>query len=208
MTINGHLLLLVVASGLFVRLWSTNDRQRPPAVGRTPNRVASTMPPPQPIAADRDIPAHVVSTISRGDSSQEEVWTAATCPIPLPAGIDAGTFRVVDDTGRVARLVLSERESVEVAGPQTGAADLQTMTLDSRRWYFIRLQTPVARTTDTGAPEVGTIVPPVSADEVSVRTACANRKFDFTGFDAQTESGAVVSQKEFRPESPALPTAE
>src|SRR4029079_10838208 len=110
MTINEQRLLLVVASGLFVRLWSTNDRQRPPAVWRTPSRSASTMPPPQPVAAGQavEVPAHVVSTESSAASAIEEVWTAGTCPIPLPTGIVAGVYRVVNDSGRVARLELAE----------------------------------------------------------------------------------------------------
>ncbi len=203
MTINGHLLLLVVATGLFVRLWGTNDRQRPPAVWRTPNRAASTLPPPQPVAAGRDTLAQVVSTTSFGNSSQEEVWTAANCPIPLPAGMDAGTFRVVDDTGRVARLVLVEPVAA-VVGSLSGSADIQTMSVNSRRWYFIRLQTPVARATLDCEAEVGISIPPADP----LRTACANRKFDFTGFDASASSATTQPAAEFRPEAPALPVTE
>lgn len=207
MMINGHLLLLVVATGLFVRLWGTNDRQRPPAVCRTPNRAASTMPPPQPVAADRDIPVQVVSTTSTGECPQEEVWTAATCPIPLPAGIDAGLFRVVDDTGRIARLILTDRVS-SVAGSLSGSADIQTMTVDSRRWYFIRLQTPVARTALDCEVDVGTSLPSASTGVNPLRLASANRKFDFTGFDAQASSDRAQPTEEFRPDSPALPVTE
>ncbi|HEY3968757.1 MAG TPA: hypothetical protein VGM05_29685 [Planctomycetaceae bacterium] len=211
MTINGHLLLLVVATGLFVRLWGTNDRQRHPAVWRTPNRAASTLPPPQPVAADRDIPAQFVSTTSGGDSTPEEVWTASTCPIPLPAGMDAGTFRVVDDMGRVARLVLTAPVA-SIVDSFSGSADIQTMSVNSRRWYFIRLQTPVARTTLECEVEGGTSAPAANVDAAPLRIACVNRKFDFTGFDATASSTAsstaAQSVEEFRPESPALPATE
>lgn len=208
MTFNGHLLLLVVATGLFVRLWSTNDRLRSPAVWRTHSRAASTMPPPQPIAADREILVRAVSTSSSRESPREEVWTAATCPIPLPAGMDAGEFRVIDDTGRVARLVLTARGPAAGAGEQPGFADLQTMIVDARRWYFIRLHAPVARNTLDRERESSASVQPEVADADPIRTACANRKFDFTGFDVSVNSHALQTAEDFRPEPPALPVTE
>ena len=213
MTINGHLLLLVVAAGLFTRLWSTNDRPRPPAVWRTPSRAVSTMPPPQPVAADCDIPLHTVSTTKSAEATHEEVWTAANCPIPLPAGMDAGTFRVVDDTGRVARLVLTSPVPAVDADALPGSDDIQTLTVDSRRWYFIRLQSPVARTILDCKMEVGAIAPIAPLDADPIRTACANRKFDFTGFETPTNFNAAPVNaapltEDFRPESPALPVTE
>jgi hypothetical protein len=161
------------------------------------------MPTPEPIAAEREIPARAVLSTSCDDSPQEEVWTAATCPIELPVGLDAGEFRVVDDTGRVARLVLTAAVPATNAGDRPGSAEVLAKTVDSRRWYFIRLQASVATNSLDCDREASTTIPPAIADANPVRTACANRKFDFTGFEAPASSDAAAD--DFRPEPPALP---
>jgi hypothetical protein len=209
MAFNGHLLLLVVATGLFVRLWSTNDRPRTPVVVRTPSRSAPTMPPPQPHAPNRGVSVDEVALTSPDDSPREEIWTVATCPIPLPAGIEAGVYRVVDETGRVARLELTAPSPVPAADSQAGPADFQTVTVDSRRWYFIRLQ--LADSQAKNASEVGAAAVPAVSDSAPIQTACANRKFDFTGYEsplAPSVTEAPASVTEFRPESPDLPETE
>jgi hypothetical protein len=208
MTINGHLLLLVVATGLFVRLWSTNDRPRPPVVWRTPSRATSTMPPPQPAAADCDVSVHTVARTSESDILHEEVWNDSTCPIPLPAGIDTGEYRVVDDTGRVAKLVLAAPIPTTCTDTVPRSADWQTTTIESRRWYFIRLHTPVARTTLDCEMEFEQVSQSDSAAVEPIRTACTNRKFDFSGFDDAANSDAARPAEDFHPESPALPVTE
>src|SRR5580765_7012787 len=102
MTINGHLLLLVVATGLFVRIWSTNDQSRPRSMTRPQTAAAWRLDEEsaKPVTAVMHQPVSV-SVSAKGTA--EEIWTRDNCPIPLPAGITGGSYRVVDDTGCVAR---------------------------------------------------------------------------------------------------------
>lgn len=106
----------------------------------------------------------------RAGSAAEEVWTPRTAPVPLPQMLSAGIYRVVDDTGRVARLEVTQ---VAAAQPGETAAepDLCVSTVGNRRWYFIRLHSAQGT-----APLV------TSQAETLPR---ANRKFDFTGYESQ-----------------------
>jgi hypothetical protein len=144
-----------------------------------------------------------------GDPAREESWTAATCPIPLPEGLKAGVYRVVEDTGRIAHLILTESVGAVVAESQTGAVDLPTVVVNSRRWYFIRLQ--LTDGNQRNAKEGAAAGTPACRDSEPIQTACANRKFDFTGYESRMEpsvTDAAEGVPEFRPETPALPEVE
>src|SRR5262245_58260846 len=111
MTINGRLVLLVVATGLFVRVWMANERPRVRNRVTTRSQATCWMPPPDPApraaaapARSEEVVVRPAAVATKAASAAEETWTEYDCPIPLPAGIGSGIYRVVDETGRVARL--------------------------------------------------------------------------------------------------------
>ena len=186
MKINGRFLLLAVATGLFIRLWSNADGGRPrgaattppshvvqsgggstsllkePPAGGThpatiPHGEPATSPPttsptskpvetatakpvaPTPAAAPPGTPVRIT------EPGRVEDWTLERSPFRLPA-LSEGTWRVVDDTGRVALLNIP-------AGRGTGAGtvgEFHVHPVGGVRWYFIRLTTP--QTAATPAP--------------------------------------------------------
>jgi hypothetical protein len=207
MAMNGHLLILIVAVGLFARVWTTNDRQRLPVVWRIQSRATTVAAPRVAVPTEVETPVHAVSD-RMNEVAHEEFWTLDNCPIPIPTGLPAGEFRVVDDTGRVARLVVTEPVSAPAADALVGTADLQTMTVESHRWYFIRLNAPVAQRIDIEQTPVSDNSHPVLVIEEPVIVAEANRKFDFTGFTDSINVKTPDTVPEFRPEPPALPESE
>ena len=216
MTINGRLLLLVVATGAFVRVWSANDQSRSRPVMRTQSQAAVACPPnPKPVASGTAAMHQPVSATVSVAVTDEEAWTVADCPIPLPAGITAGSYRVVDDTGRVARLeVAAALGSVADASRREVSADFHLTSIGGRRWYFIRLQTPIALETPT-ATEMSAALLDASSD--AAREAASepcqfqNRKFDFTGYVTSSQPADAptgvesVSEEIARPDPPELP---
>jgi hypothetical protein len=206
MTINGHLVLLVVVSGLFVRLWNANERQKPAVAGRQADRIHVTSSPAKRGLPAQSQPVRPVS-LPEGEAPREEIWTATSCPIALPAGIQPGDYRVVSATGQVARLeinsTLASRQSGDVASPE-----MQSITVRGVRWYFIRLQSTVAAGVKPDASQHavrGDSQEPVA--ELPVREASARRKYDFSGFEPAAQE-TIVPAPEFRPDAPALPTAD
>ena len=211
MTINGHLLLLVAATGLFVRVWNTNGHAKVSPVKTARIQPAVVCPlQPEPIAMSIVVVHQPVSVSTAATGPAEEVWTAANSPIPLPAGIAAGNYRVVDDTGRVARLAIAAAESA-IAGENSreAAADFHLMSVDNRRWYFIRLQSPVALDVRDGTPnEVGDTATETEGNSCPF----LNRKFDFSGYDTSSLSDESVRDESVieeiaRPDPPELPVS-
>lgn len=232
MTINGRLLLLVVATGLFVRVWSASDHTRSRPVIRTQSRAAVACPPnPAPATPAPAVMHQPVSATRSVSPAPEEIWTPADCPILVPAGMTAGSYRVVDDTGRVARL-----EIASAGGTASGTdvrevpADFHMTSAGARRWYFIRLQTPVAMDVGDRAINVDVIVDVhVDADvhvNIDVDAAAVpetetnpapfvNPKFDFSGYvtsspvdevvEVETAISESVNEEIARPDSPDLP---
>jgi hypothetical protein len=230
MNINGRLLLLVVATGLFVRVWMVNDRPRSRNHAPMRTQTAIRMPPPDPTLAVRagEVVARPISIVSQPavpverplstphspfrfrsflPALVEETWTESNCPVPLPAGICSGVYRVADDTGRVARLVIAVSTAVTVdAVAPVVDPDLYMMTVGSSRWYFIRLQ-------QMSVAELPAVPPPDQpAREFTVLSAtgqdrpwCTNRKFDFTGYVPLGGSGAPDAEEIAHPEPPDLP---
>jgi|GEM_PF-6417492 len=216
MTINGHLLLLVLATGVFVRLWNANSHTQLSAVAPTTRQTVIASPPElAPVTAATAVVHRPVAVSATTTVPAEENWTAANCPIPLPAGISVGTYRVVDDTGRVARLEVAavaaatgESNSRAVPNSPEVRASFNIVSFGTERWYFIRLQSPVALNVREDSDERAISDAP---NEIELN-ACPfqNRKFDFTGYEtsSQTDESAVdgsVSEEIARPESPELP---
>src|SRR5579872_7483105 len=194
MTINGHLLLLIVATGLFVRVWSANDQSRSRFVTRGRSSAAVASPPnPSPIrpgrvVAQQTTSATTCSAMTSAHASDEQTWTRENCPIPLPAGITGGSYRVVDDTGRVARLDIAAADAEtlgeilrEILGTNSREvpADFYTTSVGTRRWYFIRLQTATILDAVDGGDSSTDVV---AAETASGPQPFLNRKFDFTGY--------------------------
>lgn len=187
MTINGRLILLVIATGLFIRVWTTNDRaSRPRSRTVSKTRISaqhSASPPnPAPTALVRGVSSMPVSVESSRIGSPEETWTERACPIDLPAGISPGAYRVVDDSGRVARLEIGAPDS----GPrETNPAQAENYitTAGVRWWYFIRLREwiELPPPASSGASDETAAATPEASSSSSVDSSARfnNRKFDF-----------------------------
>jgi len=141
MKINGRLLLLAVVTGLFMRIWSEAGLHREvgtPGTQRTVSAAVSALPAapvPSPVIASL-----LSKTAPAGDQAgQAEEWIGRSAPIALPQGLTAGTWRVVDDTGRVARLELPEGQFPAHEGQQS---EFHVASIEGQRWYFIRLNSP------------------------------------------------------------------
>jgi hypothetical protein len=205
MLINGRLLLLIVAIGLFVRVWKTNEHPRTRPIARPRSHAAER------IDTTATEPARQAKPVSsrqeRGERrTGEESWTMATSPIPLPAGITAGTYRVINDTGRVAKLTVAADEfSLPNESPSFAATDVVAVTIGSERWYFIRLR-----------PESTAAVPQAVlrlAAELSatIDHPQAHRKFDFSGYETVRDLSAETivhdgAKQATRPAPPEMPS--
>jgi hypothetical protein len=144
MKINGRLLLLAVVTGLFMRIWSESGARhgadRVAAVRPTPVAVSLPEPAVESPAGPAEPELKVTATVPPPDLSvQHEEWSHHTAPISLPQGLSSGTWRVVDDTGRVARLELPVSHFPIHQLQQT---EFHVTTIDGQRWYFIRLNSP------------------------------------------------------------------
>lgn len=164
--INGRLLLLFAATGLFAHVWSANDR----ALDRNRARNATS-----------------VMTVTQQIPVLEEAWTANSCPVPLPGEIEGGAYRVIDDTGRVARLEIAPAcTSAAIAGTPPSSPEIYVITVGPRRWYFVRLQTPGCQRELATAPAITKETSKENPAVESCRPPCLNRKFDFTGYASTT----------------------
>jgi hypothetical protein len=201
MTINGRLLLLVAATGLFVRVWTANDRAHHL---RTGNRVAQFA--VSPTVSGRewacDATYRPTSTRTRGTAALEEVWTSVSSPVPLPAGIQSGVYRVASDTGRVARLEIAA--PLAAAANASNAPEFWMTTFDSQQWYFIRLHASERQqqTVAKAPPAVNAVSAQTGLGNVP--SPCMNRKFDFTGY-VTTNPVENVESESPPPDSPDMP---
>jgi hypothetical protein len=117
--------LLLVVTGLFAGMWSADSPDlRSPAEKQMARR-AST--PRMPFQAAKSSP-NVIRTVSLSDRLPS---------IPLPAGIEAGTYLVVDQSGSTQRLTIEARNTT--ASTNFVAIDQYTVRQGDQRWHFIRL---------------------------------------------------------------------
>lgn len=209
MNINGRLLLVLCAVALFVRVWSTNDRHRPVRSPR-PAAVSKTIPrgpasPAKKLTAARPIGLIQGTVVDERPAAiaAEETWTAQTAPFELSPGLAAGTYRVVSDSGRVARLTIpASGERRECAS----SLDVLSISTATERWYLIRLKTE--RVANREVPAVGSSEPfPTAIDSMLVPSIPSTRPS--VALSESLPAAAVESAPESLPEStPALQSAE
>ena len=183
MMINGRLLLLVLATGLFIRVWTDNERGRHSTLPPVRSDAGSSNLTPRHPRVLRDGSMATVSSIAlvRAGSAAEITWTEATCPIPLPHALAGGTYRVVDDAGSVARLEVAQSARPRSVG-DIAEPDFLVSCSAGRRWYFIRLKAPANASPMAISPPA---LPIGAGRPTSDRAPLANRKFDFTGYMSQ-----------------------
>lgn len=193
MKINGRLLLLVAVAALFVRVWSIND----PLRGRHSRRTwAHTSRPvvATPVVARTSVVAVIPVSVARTPESSlptEPQWSVADCPLPVPAGIEPGTYRVASDDGRIARLTIPAAS--DVGASMAAGPDLLAVTVEGVRWYFIRLNVAVDAADEM--PARGRTVEDDASREAVVADTLA----------VPPDVSAVIQQAE-RPRPPALPS--
>jgi len=214
MKINGRLLLILCAVALFIHLWNVNDR-RPTraaltgsAAVRDPRKSETRQPmPPLHRTATKAVPLPARADLPMPGG--EEIWTAQSAPFQLPKGLPAGAYRVVSESGRVARLTIDATVNGTEKG---GAPDFLAISTASDRWYVIRLKA------SSGRPSFSTAwndrLPSVPDIPLPPTDAMPNRKFDFSGYAAPEPIEAVapavtveaaIEQAE-RPSPPELPS--
>lgn len=116
--------LLLVVTGLFAGMWSGDSPDlRSPAEKQMARR-AST---PCLLGAAKS-PANRIRTVS---------LTQRTAPVPLPAGIEPGTYLVVNQAGETQRLTIDAKAASTTAN--FVAVDQYTVRQGGLRWHFIRL---------------------------------------------------------------------
>jgi hypothetical protein len=117
--------LLLVVTGLFAGMWSADSPDpRSPAEKQMARR-AST--PRLLLQATKSSP-NVVRTVSLSDQLPS---------IPLPPGIEGGTYLVVDQNGATERLTIEARNTT--VSTNLIAIDQYTVRQGDQRWHFIRL---------------------------------------------------------------------
>lgn len=163
---NGRLLMLMLATGLFMAGWSSGNP--PTAVAHRSHVVGWAVPTNACSQNTESVPGQELPRIdddksmtttqrdvtrseSRTLGSANSVWTAANCPAPLPAGISPGLYRVVSSTGCLGTLELTVNDDCcqgnTAAGTLTVPSRTESETEDelfitvagSCRWYFIRM---------------------------------------------------------------------
>lgn len=200
---NGRLVLLIVAAAVFVRLWMPmKQAPYPPKVTQARQRVS--IHPAAQITA-RGLVRVAASAVSKNHASapetarsgedgpsigapqQIEHWTEASSPIALPPDLEPGSYRVIDQSGRVALLeVRAPAETFGCRTAPTAAPEFFVIRNDSTTWYFVRLTIPG---TFTASRPVEPEVPPVPVPEYTLpEPAIGNRKFDFTGYDQEIDA--------------------
>lgn len=125
--------LLLLVTALFAGMWSGDRADERSAAGRLlTHKAASTSVALQPSVRPNPTAVRPV-TRHRGERSLSS--------IPLPQGIAAGTYLIVDGRGRTETRVVSAAEAFpngQIVGHV--AADQYTVRAGRDRWHFIRLE--------------------------------------------------------------------
>lgn len=210
MSINGRLLLLLVVVGLFVRVWKTNEHPRTRPYERSRSHAAErALPAPIATTAAAQVALPVTNRANVTEQSvNEEIWTVDTAPIPLPAAIAAGDYRIVSDSGRVGRLTIEANTT-----PRQGTIEMFSVVSGTERWYLIRLSSDGATAQTDAAEDAATIADAPIEAELAPEThePLPRRKFDFNGYTAVPEpvappAAVVVTEQASRPLPPELPS--
>lgn len=125
--------LLLLVTGLFAGMWSGDRADEQSANVRLLARRTSS-----PSVASQSS-ARQTQTAVRPVTRHRGERTLSS--IPLPQGIAAGTYLVVDGRGRTETRIVTSAEAFP-SGQITGhvAADLYTVRVGRDRWHFIRLE--------------------------------------------------------------------
>lgn len=127
--------LLLLVTGLFAGMWSADSPDgRTDAQKRMARRASS----PCMVRHTPPVQKSIISTVSLNDQK-------SLGAIPMPRGIAAGTYLVVDQTGKTQQLIVTGQD-----GAPTNYANVEQYTVRSGngRWHFIRLEdstTPMVR---------------------------------------------------------------
>lgn len=162
---NGRLLMLLLATGLFISAW--NSANQPAPASHSARVVGWTAPASSlPNKHSQDNPAHLANvsesahqahsstgfmkTVAaiqppgRSNDMALPVWTARDCPAPLPEGMAPGRYQVVSSAGKMGTLELTERDGCQsepLAAESETDGELFIAVTGTTRWYFIRLST-------------------------------------------------------------------
>lgn len=124
--------LLLLVTGLFAGMWSGDGRENNAAREPLLAHQGAAQ------AMNSRTTARPGAVAIRSSLRGREEWSAAS--IPLPRGIAAGTYLVVDGHGRTeTRLVTAAEAFPNGRIERHVAADQYAIRLGSDRWHFIRL---------------------------------------------------------------------
>lgn len=125
-----RVLLLIVVTGLFATVWSSD---RPETVT---HRLASEIRPlpDRPSSIENDQRSLIVAEVGRAVSVSAEFDVSV---VLLPELISSGTYRVVDAQGRVAWMSIPVDNNPERAATEPQPIYSTESTIG--RWYFVRV---------------------------------------------------------------------
>lgn len=140
---NARVFLLVLMTGLFMALWNGDQAAIEAALARRAQAQALQLAAAN--ASGSSAPAAAAqtseSTAPVTAQSASRGGTAAT--VPLPAGMPAGEYQAVSQTGQTIRV------SVERSATHSGEASVRrdlyiSDAPDGTRWYLVRIQSATA----------------------------------------------------------------
>ena len=135
--------LLLLVTGLFASMWSADTPDGRTVAQKQQARMASSP------CSIRHVAAPIRTCQIETVSLQGHPLTQA---IPLPVGIEPGTYLVVNQAGKTERLTISARE-VGTSGNQV-PVDQYTVRTAGARWHFIRLEQSEERAVAQPLPQV------------------------------------------------------
>lgn len=121
--------LLLLVTGLFAGMWSTDSPDERTAAQKQLTRLAST---PCSVA-----PTPLESAYARNVSFSGRLETRA---VPLPKGIAPGNYLVVNQAGMTQRLTITAHHGV--SEDNHTPVDQYSVRSGNCRWHFIRLDQP------------------------------------------------------------------
>lgn len=124
--------LLLLVTGLFAGMWSTDSPDERTAAQKQLARLAST---PCSIALNQTAPRN---DVARNASFSGRLDTRA---VPLPKGIAPGNYLVVNQSGMTQRLTITAHHGV--SEDNFTPVDQYSIRIGNARWHFIRLDQPL-----------------------------------------------------------------
>lgn len=128
--------LLLLVTGLFAGMWSTDSPDERTVAQKQLARLAST---PCSIALNQSARGN---DVTRNASFSGRLDTRA---VPLPKGIAPGNYLVVNQSGMTQRLTITAHHGV--SEENYAQVDQYSVRSGNARWHFIRLDQPVEQGT-------------------------------------------------------------